>query len=142
MASLVKLDWRIGNSPMWKFCIRKLPIGRSGATSKIGLEHKEFSYKEILHREIPYWQGKVVPLLKLDWRWGFVATALAPVGGGSLYILTKKILSLIRSLQKVSNVKKPYPPSNHLTCMKFINCFFFASNSCWCIPHFFGRKYN
>jgi len=42
---------------MWKFCIRKLPIGRSGATSKIGLEHKEFSYREILHKEIPY-RGK------------------------------------------------------------------------------------
>ena len=28
--------------------------------------------------------GKVVPLLKLDWRWGFVATALAPVRWGEV----------------------------------------------------------
>ena len=30
------------------------PRGRSGATAKTGLAHKEFPYMEILHREIPY----------------------------------------------------------------------------------------
>ena len=35
--SLLKLDWLIGNSPIWKFCIGKFPIGKSGATSKTGL---------------------------------------------------------------------------------------------------------
>ena len=69
-----------------EFCIEKFPTGRSGATSKTGLEHKEFPYEEILHREIPY-RGDVAPLLKLDWRWGFVATALAPVRRGEFTVV-------------------------------------------------------
>jgi hypothetical protein len=34
----------------------------------------------------------VAPLLKLDWRWGFVATALAPVRGGGEFA----VLQLLR----------------------------------------------
>lgn len=45
----------IGKVAHREFCIGKLPVGRSGATSKTGLEHKEFPYEEILHKEIPYW---------------------------------------------------------------------------------------
>ena len=37
-----------------EFCIGKFPAGENVATSKTGLEHKEFPFEEILHKEIPY----------------------------------------------------------------------------------------
>jgi hypothetical protein len=33
---------------------------------------------------------EVAPLLKLDWRWGFVATTLAPVRGGGEFAVGRE----------------------------------------------------
>ena len=46
--------------------------------------------------------GKVAPLLKLDWRWGFVATALAPVRGGGAFGVGRLVKGVERFFSKIS----------------------------------------
>ena len=65
-----------------EFCIGKFPTGRSGATSKTGLGHKEFPYVEILHRKIPI--GDSGATSKTGLALGFCGDSFSasPWGGG------------------------------------------------------------